>query len=186
MYKKELEKRLAPFMRNGTIESWNDKEILPGIEWDKEIKKQFEESQMILFLISDDFFVSNYINNIELTSAFDRYRKGEVIIVPVIIRPTDFSTFEFVEFQVLPKDGRPVSTWEIANGNTEKALDLLMDVSLSIGNRDLLNYTMLLTSRFKRLKENNNMGVISSADASISHAQINSSLLSLVGDYDFH
>ena len=239
-YKEELEKRLAPFKRNGTIESWNDKEILPGIEWDKEIKRQIEESQMILFLISPDFLASDYINDIEINLAFDRYRKGEVIIVPIIIRPSAFSDFEIGKFQVLPKGGHPVSTWEnqdeawediisqlnrvfksfnegniplkhsnekngtnlplkqnsrhskseildlIAKGDTEKALDLLMDVSRSVSNRDLLNYTMLLTSRFKGLKHNNAMGVISSSDASISHAQINKSLLSLVEDYDFY
>lgn len=239
-YKEELEKRLALLKHNGTIESWNGKEILPEIEWDKEIKRQIQESQMILLLISNDFLVSDYINDIEIKLALDRYRKGEVIIVPIIIRPNAFSDFEIGKFQVLPKDGRPVSTWEnqdeawediishlnrvfksfnegniplkhssekngtnlplkqnprhskseilelITKGDTEKALDLLISVSRSISNRDLLNYTMLLTSRFKGLQQNNTMGVISSADASISHAQINKSLRSLVEDYDFH
>ncbi len=111
-YKNELEKHLITYKRNGTIESWDDREILPGKEWEEEIRHQIENSQLILFLISPDFISSEYINDVELKKAFDRYRKREVMMIPIIIRPADFSSLEISKFQALPKDGRPISTWE--------------------------------------------------------------------------
>lgn len=43
--------------------------------------------------------------------ALDRSRKREAIIVPVIIRPTDYSYLDIGKYQALPKDGQPISTW---------------------------------------------------------------------------
>jgi len=54
-YKEELEKHLKPLQRNGVVESWNAREILPGVVWENEIKTELEEADVILFLISPDF-----------------------------------------------------------------------------------------------------------------------------------
>ena len=54
---------------------------------------------------------SRYINDVEIKKALDRYEKKEVLIIPIIVRPTDFSSMEISKFQALPKDGKPISTW---------------------------------------------------------------------------
>jgi len=41
----------------------------------------------------------------------DRYENKEVINIPIIVRPTDFSYSEISKFQALPKDGKPITTW---------------------------------------------------------------------------
>lgn len=111
-YKDQLEIRLKPFQYNGIIDSWTDREILPGDIWDDEIKRKIEESEILLFLISPDFIASDYINKIEIKNALERFKKREVIIIPIIIRPTDISSMEISSFQAIPKDGRPISTWD--------------------------------------------------------------------------
>ena len=111
-HKIELEKRLVPLKRSGVIEEWNDRLILPGEDWDHLIKDKIENSDIILFLISPDFIASDYIYDVEIARAMDRYRKREIMIIPVIIRPTDYSGLELSKFQAVPKDGRPISTWE--------------------------------------------------------------------------
>ena len=63
-YKDDLKKHLSGFKRNGIIEEWNDRYILPGKKWDDEIKRNLEESQIVLFLIRSDFMSSDYINDV--------------------------------------------------------------------------------------------------------------------------
>jgi|GEM_PF-996500 len=110
--KDELAIQLKLLKMQGLVDVWNDREILPGQEWDKEIKGELEKAEIILLLISNDFLASDYINDVEVKKAFERYEKGEVIIIPVIIRPTQFVDFELSKFQALPKDAKPISLWD--------------------------------------------------------------------------
>ncbi len=110
-YKDELELRLKPFKMNGNIESWNDREILPGADWDENIKSQIENANVMLFLISPNFIGSDYINAVEIKRALERHQEKEVIIIPIIIRHSDFSFLKISKFQALPKDGKPISSW---------------------------------------------------------------------------
>lgn len=116
-YKIELEKHLSGLKNNGFIETWSDRSILPGQEWDKEIKKQIDEADIILFLISADFMNSDYINDVEIKKAILRYQNSEVIIIPVIIRPCDLQSLEINMHSALPKDAKPVTDWR----NKDKA-----------------------------------------------------------------
>jgi len=114
-YKRELAIQLKLLKMQGLVDVWHDREILPGQEWDKAIKSELEQAEIILMLISNDFLASEYINDVELKNAFERYDKGEVIIIPIILRPTQFADFELSKFQALPKDAKPVSQWDDAD-----------------------------------------------------------------------
>lgn len=133
-FKDELEKHLKPLQRNGVVESWNDRKILPGKEWDDSIKIEIENADIILFLISPDFIASDYIHDTEIKNALDRYAKKEVIIIPVIIRPTDFSYLEISKFQALPKDGKPITTWSNVDEAWHNVVIQLRRVFESLGN----------------------------------------------------
>ena len=43
--------------------------------------------------------------------ALERQKAGEALVVPIILRPTDWKGTPFSTLQALPRDGRPVSTW---------------------------------------------------------------------------
>ncbi len=111
VFKDELIRHLNPLVRNNTIKSWHDGILMVGEEWEPSIKKQIEEADVILLLISPDFMASDYIDDVEISKSLDRSRKRETVIVPIIIRPTNYSSFEISKYQALPKDGKPVSTW---------------------------------------------------------------------------
>lgn len=115
--KDDLEKHLSGLRRGNIIDDWNDRKIMPGVEWDKEIKKKLNESQIVLFLVSKDFLFSDYINDVEVNNTLERYKRNEVIIVPIIIKPCDFSSLPIGKFQALPKDAKPINTWS----NTDEA-----------------------------------------------------------------
>ncbi len=120
--KDELVKHLSGLKRMGMISEWNDRKILPGEEWDLEIKEKLELADLILCLISSDFMASDYINDVEVQKAIDRHQKQLAKIVPIVVRPCDFESFPVSKYQALPKDAKPISLW---NDRDEALLDVV-------------------------------------------------------------
>lgn len=111
-YKDKLEKHLTILKRNNLVETWHDRKIKPGEEWDKKIKDELENAQIILLLISVDFLSSNYCYDIEIKRAVERHEKGEAILIPIMLRKCDWSETSFSKIQVLPKNAKPVKNFE--------------------------------------------------------------------------
>lgn len=86
----ELEKHLKVLQREGLIDVWHDRRIVPGIEWDKEIQKELAKADIILLLISSDFIFSDYAYDREMQTAVERHEKGNAIVIPVLLRPVDW------------------------------------------------------------------------------------------------
>lgn len=107
----ELEKQLANLRRQGVITQWYDRNISPGTEWNDEIEKHLNSATVILLLISPDFLNSDYCNNVEVARAIERHNEGSAVVIPVILRPTNWKGSPFSKLQALPTDARPVTTW---------------------------------------------------------------------------
>lgn len=114
---------------NGLLEEWNDQQLTPGLKWDKEIKRKLEESQIVLFLITGSFFQSDYVNDVEIKNTIDRYNQNEVLIVPIILEECDFKYSALKEYQALPKNAQPISTW---NSEIDAWLDVIAGLKRSI------------------------------------------------------
>lgn len=102
---------LAALKREGSISEWHDREIGAGEEWAGEIDARLEAAQVILLLVSPDFLASDYCNDVEVDAALRRHDAGEARVIPVILRPCDWTKTAFAKLQALPKDGRPVTEW---------------------------------------------------------------------------
>ncbi len=114
-FKNELKSHFKGLINNGTIKAWDGKGILPGQDWDQEIKNKLKEADVILFLLSSDFMNSDYIKDVEIKNAIERHKRGEVRIVPVIIRPCDFASSLFSKFLAVPTDKLAISLWPNAD-----------------------------------------------------------------------
>lgn len=112
IYRKELEVHLSAMRRNGELSSWSDRKIVPGQEWGREIDMSLYDADIIIFLVSANFIDSDYCFDIEVKAALSLHEKGMCVVVPVIIRPCDWSGCPFSKLQALPVDTRPVSKWE--------------------------------------------------------------------------
>lgn len=82
---KELKKHLQPLVRSNEIDLWDEGMILAGAEWSEEIKERLNASDIVLLLISASFFNSQYIFEVELQVAIERYEKSLCIIIPIIV-----------------------------------------------------------------------------------------------------
>lgn len=107
--KEQLDAHLASLKRNNLIKTWNDRAIVVGDEWDSVIKKQLEESDIILLLVSANFIASDYIWKVEITEAMKRHDNKEVVVVPIFIKPCDWKDMPFSKLQGLPRDAVPVT-----------------------------------------------------------------------------
>ncbi len=105
-----LLKHLSPLRRLGLIEPWDDRAINPGGIWEEEVDKHLRIADIIILLISSNFFVSSHLNE-ELQKALERRKFDKVPIIPIILRHVDWLSTPLGQFQALPRDGRPVSSY---------------------------------------------------------------------------
>jgi hypothetical protein len=106
-----LLKHLSTLVRQNLISRWYDGDILPGTEWHAQIMQHVRTDQIILLLISPDFMASDFCYSIEMDEALKRHAAGQVRVIPILLRPTDWQDTPFADLQMLPKDAKPVSTW---------------------------------------------------------------------------
>ncbi|MBU3891055.1 toll/interleukin-1 receptor domain-containing protein [Methylosinus sporium] len=106
-----LETHLAMLKRDGHIETWNDRRLNAGDEFDRGIRAELERADVILLLISPDFLASNYCFDVEVMRAMERHEAGEARVIPVILRHCDWLNAPFGKLLAAPKDGKPVQSW---------------------------------------------------------------------------
>jgi hypothetical protein len=110
--RKELEKQLIIFQRQGLIDVWHDRMISAGKEWDCEVDVRLNQSHIILLLVSSDFMASDYCYSVEVKRAMEKHEAGEARVIPIILRPVYWQGALFGRLQALPKDGKSVISWQ--------------------------------------------------------------------------
>jgi hypothetical protein len=105
----ELEKHLSPLKRMGKITTWHDRRIVPGQEFERQIDHYFSEADIILLLISSDFIASDYCYQVEMTHALERHKRGEAVVIPVILRECAWHPLPFGSIMAATIDGKPVT-----------------------------------------------------------------------------
>ena len=100
-----LRKKLTPLKQSGLAHIWYDGEIIGGKDWDAEIRRNLQSADLVLLLISDDFFDSDYIDRVELREALAANARQENIVVPVILHDCIWRVHrELAKLQALPDE----------------------------------------------------------------------------------
>jgi len=102
---------LAPLRHQNKIEEWYDRKIEPGTNWNSEINARLDSAHLILLLLSANFFDSDYCLGIEVEKALTRLKRGEVKVVPILLRPCLWQRSPFSELQVIPRDAKAIRSW---------------------------------------------------------------------------
>jgi TIR domain/Effector-associated domain 9 len=108
----ELETHLSMMKYEGLIEPWHDRKILPGVDWENAIDDNLEVADIILLLVSVNFVASPYCYGKEMKRAMERHETREARVIPVILKPADWNSAPFGKLQALPKNAKPVTTWQ--------------------------------------------------------------------------
>lgn len=129
----ELEKHLSPLKRIGKITTWHDRRIVPGQEFEHQIDSFFSKADIFLLLISSDFIASDYCYQIEMTNALERHKRGEAVVIPVILRECAWHQLPFGSIMAATLDGKPITRF---TSHDEGYVQVVDAVSRAIANME--------------------------------------------------
>ena len=107
----ELSSHLYKLKKQGTISTWHTYNINRDINSSNVIRKYLNVSQISLFLVSSDFLVSDYCYSEDIRRAIVQHERGEIRVIPIILRPAVWNDTPFGHLQVLPRDAKRVLNW---------------------------------------------------------------------------
>lgn len=113
--REDLVAHLSSLRRSGLIRDWHDRCIQPGDSWKGAIDANLEKAQIVLFLVSAQFIASDYCFDVEMNRALELRSQGKTRVIPIIVRPCDWSKTPLGAIQALPKDAKPVVEWPNAD-----------------------------------------------------------------------
>jgi hypothetical protein len=106
-YKETLLNHLSALGNRLSI--WHDHDILGGQEWDKTIKEQINQADVVLYLVSASSMATDYIQQTELPLIEARCQRGECKLIPVIVRACLWTALDFAKYNALPEKGIPIT-----------------------------------------------------------------------------
>ena len=92
------------------ISLWHDEQVAPGAPWAEEIRRELDESRLVLALMSPDFLSSPWCVG-ELERAFELRDRRLLDVVPIIIRQCAWRETPLGAIQALPAGGAPVESY---------------------------------------------------------------------------
>ena len=91
---------------------WYDSEPGAGSSITQFIEAHLKSADLVILLISADFFASKQCYEFEMKHALARRDAGEARIVSVLLRPSHWDLSPLSHFRPLPSDGKPISLWQ--------------------------------------------------------------------------
>ena len=128
----ELALHLSMLKRQGIIAAWHDREITAGSDWAGAIDTHLNSASVILLLVSANFLASDYCYDLELGQAMKRHEAGEAQVIPIILKPCDWTGAPFGKLQALPKNAKPVTKWD---DRDEAFLNVAQGIRAALGRR---------------------------------------------------
>jgi TIR domain len=129
---RELVKHLTPLKRVNQIEIWDDKELQPGDKWNEEIAQRLARADVVVLLVSVDFLNSYYCYDKELQNALERQARGEVKVIPIILRACMWKNSPFAKLQVLPQYGNAITAFPDKDSAFSQVAEALREVVLEM------------------------------------------------------
>ena len=108
-YANELRLHLKTLERQGIIRIFTHNNLPPGELSIDAIEKKIEDANMFLLLISPDYLASDFLYEIEMRRALERHQAGQALVIPIILRPSNWEDTPICRLQILPDNAVPIS-----------------------------------------------------------------------------
>ncbi|HEV7474435.1 MAG TPA: toll/interleukin-1 receptor domain-containing protein [Pyrinomonadaceae bacterium] len=117
-FKNELVTRLEALQRRGIVDTWQDRLIKAGDEWNKSIQEAMDDCDLALLLVSADYLSSRFIQEEEQPKLLRRREKMRLRVIPIIVslfvarrtcaeRPSSFAERQQSGGDVFERERRP-------------------------------------------------------------------------------
>lgn len=120
----QWETHLLPLQQAGYISVWSEHHLQAGETRNEQIRRYFEQADLILLLLSSDFFVSEECNEL-MKQALQRSQQGLVRVIPVLLRFAAWQDTDLGMLSSLPANGRPITRWEDRDEAFQSCIDAL-------------------------------------------------------------
>jgi TIR domain len=111
-FRDDLQRHLSGLQRQKLVAIWHDRRIDAGQEWRHEIDEHLAQARIVLLLISADFLASDYCWGVEMKQALELHESGQATVIPIILRPVDWTGAPFGRLQALPESAKPITKWQ--------------------------------------------------------------------------
>jgi TIR domain len=108
-YLDELQTHLAYYERAGTITYWDDTKIRAGDRWRDVLDKALQSAKIAIFLVSADFFASDFIAKEEMPPLLAAAKRGELTVLSVILSACSFNDSDLSKFQATNLPSSPLN-----------------------------------------------------------------------------
>lgn len=106
----ELVTYLAPWIRDGRLDLWEDSRISPGENWQEAIKAALEEAIVAVPLVTKDFMASDFIAKHELPFLLKRATERRIRLAWVAVGYSAVDQTGLSSFQAVNDPSRPLKS----------------------------------------------------------------------------
>ncbi|MDX2041810.1 MAG: TIR domain-containing protein [Acidobacteriota bacterium] len=131
-YLHQLETHLKPIERQGLIEIWDYYQNAPGESWHYEVERNMDEADVVLLLISADFLALDFMYDIEMRRILQLHQSGQIVVIPVLLRPVSWKGSPIENLQMLPEGGKPVATWPNADEPLAQIAQKIQELAVTL------------------------------------------------------
>ncbi len=117
----QIKEALAPAIRSGQLNLWDDTQIKPGSKWREEIKDALAGAKVALLLVSKAFLASEFIASSELPVLLEAAEKEGLIICWVLLENCLYDLTVIKDYQSAWDTAKPLSS--LSPAKRSEALD---------------------------------------------------------------
>lgn len=108
---KRLAKHMDPLVHNGRITLKHQGLALGGDQHGAVVEQGVDQAEVLLILVSVDS-LSELQHSEPICRALSRQQRGELMVIPVLLRPALWEESVLIGLEPLPRNRRPVTQWE--------------------------------------------------------------------------
>lgn len=107
-YFKQLELHLTLSIRNELITLWHPEKISPGMNVTETFLNETRAAEIVIVLVSPQF-AADGTQALWFQESFDRWKRGMLQLLPILVRPTHVERTKLGLLQQLPRSGQAIS-----------------------------------------------------------------------------
>ena len=111
----DLQTHLKPYVRNGSVTAWSDKQIVTGSKWFPAIKSALDSSKVAVLLVTPDFLASDFIHEHELGPLLKKAEKSKVKIIWIPVRACAYKETPLKDYQAAIESDKPLANMKKAD-----------------------------------------------------------------------
>jgi hypothetical protein len=110
-----LRQMLAPVIKGNVLPVWHDQKIKPGKEWRREIARALSKTKVGVLLLTENFFASKFINDVELKYLWKNAKAYRIRLLPVSVGYCMWEKSPLARLQFANNPSKPLAQCRGAN-----------------------------------------------------------------------